>query len=83
MVCAWFRGGDDYHINHDDKTISFLGTAPPHLFYYWSGTRNRPYTGQKKYGRGANFKPNAGRIVFTSTLAKGILSETAAQMAVQ
>lgn len=77
VVCAWFHGRDDYHINYDDKTISFIGTTLPHLFYYWTGSRNRPYTGQKKYGLGANFKPNAGKIVLTSTLVKGILSETA------
>lgn len=45
------------------------------LFYYWSGSRNRPYRSQKRYGMGGGFKPRAGRITFSSVIGQGILHE--------
>ena len=34
----------------------------PVLFYYWTGSRNRPYRSQKMYGMAKDFKPKAGQI---------------------
>lgn len=45
------------------------------LFYYWSGSRNRPYRSQKRYGMGSEFKPRAGQITFSSIIGQGILHE--------
>lgn len=47
----------------------------PVLFYYWTGSRNRPYRSQKRYGMGAGFKPRAGQITFSSVIGQGILRE--------
>ncbi len=77
VVSAWFAGRDDYAIDEQAKTITLTAKEPPQLFYYWTGSRNRPYTGQKKYGLGKAFKPASGRIALTSVLAKGIMGEVA------
>lgn len=45
------------------------------LFYYWTGSRNRPYRSQQRYGMGAGFKPRAGQITFSSVIGQGILHE--------
>ena len=45
------------------------------LFYYWTGSRNRPYRSQKRYGMGSGFKPRAGQITFSSVIGQGILNE--------
>ena len=49
--------------------------ALPVLFYYWTGTRNRPYTSQKAYGMGSGFKPKSGQITLSSIIGKGVLHE--------
>ncbi len=64
---------DDYNQTltlPDDKEL-------PHLFYYYTGTRNVPYTGRRTYGMSKDFKPIASRITFTSPLVRGILGELA------
>lgn len=64
---------DDYNQTltlPDDKEL-------PHLFYYYTGTRNVPYTGRRTYGMSKDFKPIASRITFTSPLVRGILGEFA------
>ena len=64
---------DDYNQTltlPDDKEL-------PHLFYYNTGSRNKPYTGRRTYGMSKDFKPIAGRITFTSPLVRGILGELA------
>lgn len=64
---------DDYNQTltlPDDKEL-------PHLFYYYTGTRNVPYTGRRTYGMSKDFKPAAGRITLTSPLVRGILGEVA------
>lgn len=48
---------------------------PPHMFYYYTGTRNVAYTGRRTYGMSKDFKPAAGRITLTSVLVRGILNE--------
>ena len=47
----------------------------PALFYYWTGTRNRPYRSQIRYGMGSGFKPQAGQTTFSSIIGQGILHE--------
>lgn len=77
ITAAWFAGRDDYIVDEQAKTITLTADTPPQLFYYWTGSRNRPYTGQKQYGLGRDFKPGSGRIALTSVLAKGIMGEIA------
>ena len=47
--------------------------SPPHLFYYWTGNRNKPYTGLRKYGADSSFKPLSGRITLASPIGRGTL----------
>ena len=47
----------------------------PVLFYYWTGSRNRPYRSQKMYGMAKDFKPKAGQITLSSIIGRGILHE--------
>ena len=47
----------------------------PVLFYYWTGSRNRPYRSQKVYGMSKDFKPKAGQITLSSVIGRGILHE--------
>ena len=77
VTAAWFAGRDDYVVDEQAKTITLIADTSPQLFYYWTGSRNRPYTGQKRYGLGRMFKPSGGRIALTSVLAKGIKGEIA------
>lgn len=77
VVAAYFAERDDYAVDEREKTITLAADTAPQLFYYWTGSRNRPYTGQKRYGLGGGFKPSAGRIALTSVLAKGIFGEIA------
>ncbi|MDL2288578.1 SWF/SNF helicase family protein [Oscillospiraceae bacterium OttesenSCG-928-F05] len=77
VVCAWFAGRDDYAVDEQARTITLTVDAPQQLFYYWTGSRNKPYTGQKRYGLGKDFKPSGGKIALTSVLAKGIFGEIA------
>ena len=63
-------------IDEDAKTITATQyDALPVLFYYWTGSRNRPYRSQKQYGMGSGFKPRAGQITFSSVIGQGILNE--------
>ncbi len=65
-----------YVIDDVKQTLTLLDDCePPHMFYYWTGTRNTPYTGKKVYGMSKNFKPASGRITLTSILVKCILHE--------
>lgn len=75
VVTAWFDGREDYTVDERAKTISLTADNPPTLFYYWTGSRNRPYTGQRQYGLERDFRPGGGRIALTSLLAKGIMGE--------
>lgn len=63
-------------IDEEAKTITATQyDALPVLFYYWTGSRNRPYRSQKQYGMGSGFKPRAGQITFSSVIGQGILNE--------
>ena len=65
----------DYEIDHDARTASLRIDEQPFLFYYNTGSRNKPYSGRHFYGIG---KPHrrGDRIVPTSPLIKGILGHT-------
>ena len=65
-----------YIIDDNNQTLTLPDDCElPHMFYYWTGTRNTPYTGKRQYGMAKDFKPASGRITLTSILAKGIFSE--------
>ena len=64
-------------IDEETKTVTATEYETlPVLFYYWTGSRNRPYRSQKQYGMGGGFKPRAGQITFSSIIGQGILHET-------
>ena len=63
-------------IDEDAKTVTATEYQElPVLFYYWTGTRNRPYCSQKRYGMGSAFKPRAGQITFSSIIGQSIIRE--------
>ncbi len=65
-----------YQINETKRTITATEYEKlPVLFYYWTGSRNKPYTSQKEYGMAKDFKPRYGRITLTSIIGQGILHE--------
>lgn len=63
-------------IDEETKTITATEYQElPVLFYYWTGSKNRPYRSQRHYGMGSAFKPRAGQITFSSIVGQGILRE--------
>ncbi|MFI3294253.1 MAG: DEAD/DEAH box helicase, partial [Rikenellaceae bacterium] len=77
-VVSWYFGGiEGYTIDHDERTITATDGELPELFYYWSGSRNRPYKSLRKYGMSQTFKPHTGRITLTSVLGRNVLNEVA------
>ena len=65
-----------YIIDDIKKTLTLPDNCEqPHMFYYWNGTRNTPYTGKRQYGMAKDFKPTSGRITLTSILVKCIFHE--------
>lgn len=67
---------DWYEIDDENKTLTLIeGYKRPYLFSFNDNGRMRNYEGYKRYGLGKDFKPQTGRISFTSTFAKGILRE--------
>ena len=71
----FFADRKEYQIDEEHQTVTLTTQEAPVLFYYYSGGRNKPYTGKKCYGAAPNFKPASNRITFTSLLGKGILEE--------
>lgn len=66
----------EYVIDEESKTITLPADKEPQsLFYYWTGSRNKPYTGQRKYGASKDFKPSHNRITPASVIAIGALQE--------
>lgn len=73
-ITAQFLAERGYVIDESAQTATLPdGTEPPHLFYYWTGSRNSPYKGLRKYGAGKDFKPVSGRVTLTSPIGRGIL----------
>lgn len=65
-----------YVIDDDQKTITATNYEKlPVLFYYWTGSRNKPYQSLKSYGMAKDFKPHHGRITLTSIIGRGIIHE--------
>ena len=63
-----------YIIDESERTATLPdGVELPHLFYYWTGSRNAPYKGLRKYGANKNFKPASGRITLTSPIGRGAI----------
>ena len=72
MIVSHTLANHGYEIDKGNKTATLSeNTDPPHLFYYWTGSQNKAYTGLKKYGISQNFKPKSGRITLTSPIGKG------------
>lgn len=67
--------GIQYKIDYRRRTITSIDGKQPTLFYYNTGSRNRPYKGMKEYGMSADFKPHTGRITLTSVIGRGVLDE--------
>ena len=82
-ITKWFftrynEKNDDcrFVIGESNRTITATGYRElPVLFYYWTGSRNRPYRSQKMYGMAKDFKPKAGQITLSSIIGRGILHE--------
>ena len=69
---------DDCRFEIDDQNKTVTATnyeTLPMLFYYWTGSRNKPYYSQKTYGMSKDFKPRYGRITLASVIGRGIIHE--------
>ncbi|MEG2611825.1 MAG: DEAD/DEAH box helicase [Oscillospiraceae bacterium] len=65
-----------FEIDEKERTITAINYEKlPVLFYYWTGSRNKPYIAQKSYGMAKNFKPKHGQITLTSIIGQGIIYE--------
>lgn len=82
-IAKWFfnrynEKNDDCHFVIDEASRTITATEYqelPVLFYYWTGSRNRPYRSQKVYGMAKDFKPKAGQLTLSSIIGRGILHE--------
>lgn len=80
-VVSWFfedfneQYETQYKIDYRRKTITSIDGKQPTLFYYNTGSRNRPYKSMREYGMSTDFKPHTGRITLTSALGRGTLDE--------
>lgn len=82
-ITKWFftrynEKNDDCRFVIDETTRTITATEYrelPVLFYYWTGSRNRPYRSQKMYGMAKDFKPKAGQITLSNIIGRGILHE--------
>lgn len=82
-IVKWFF--ERYNASYDDcrfeideinKTVTATNYEKlPLLFYYWTGSRNKPYYSLKSYGMAKDFKPHYGRITLTSIIGRGIIHE--------
>lgn len=82
-IVKWFF--ERYNASHDDCRFEINDCAQtvtaanyeklPFLFYYWTGSRNKPYYSLKSYGMAKDFKPHHGRITLTSIIGRGIIHE--------
>ena len=65
-----------FEIDNEKRTITATNyNELPVLFYYWTGSRNKPYRSQKVYSMAKDFKPKSGQITLSSIIGKGILHE--------
>jgi hypothetical protein len=67
-VVSVFLAERGYIIDETTRTASLPDECEStHLFYYWTGTRNAPYTGLRKYGTGK------ARVTLTSPIGRGVI----------
>ncbi|MDR2525072.1 MAG: helicase [Oscillospiraceae bacterium] len=71
------RNDDTFRIDEVTQTVTCTADEPPHLFYYWTNSGNKPYKSLRTYGMAKDFKPHHGRITLTSVLARGMLGNVA------
>lgn len=65
-----------FEIDEQNKTITAADYDElPFLFYYWTGSRNKPYYSLKSYGMSKDFKPRHGRITPASVIGRGIIHD--------
>lgn len=70
----------DCYFEIDDQNRVITATnyeKLPVLFYYWTGSRNKPYRSLKTYGMGKDFKLKSGQLTLFHPLVRGILHEVA------
>ena len=73
-VVAGFLSKEGYIIDEAAQTATLPPDQEPKvLFYYHTGSRNKPYKGHRSYGMSKDFKPHTGRITFASPIGRGIL----------
>ena len=73
-ITSKFLSQKGYIIDETTRTATLpADTEQFNLFYYWTGSRNAPYKGLRKYGANKNFKPASGRITLTSPIGRGVL----------
>ena len=78
-IAKWFfnrynEKNDDCYFVIDEANRTITATEYqelPVLFYYWTGSRNRPYRSQKVYGMAKDFKPKAGQLTLSSIIGRG------------
>lgn len=76
-IVAQLLSEHGYRIDETGRTATLPeGVEPPQLFYYWTGSRNIPYRGLKKYGIDKGFKPVSGRVTLTSPIGRGAIHNT-------
>ena len=65
-----------FTIDEEQQTVTAgFYTELPHLFYYNTGSRNKPYKSLKAYGMATDFKPHSGRITLASVIGRGIIDD--------
>ena len=82
-IAKWFfnsynKKNDDCRFVIDEVHHTITATEYrelPVLFYYWTGSRNRPYRSQRVYGMSKDFKPKSGQLTLSSIIGRGILHE--------
>ena len=73
-VVKQFLAGSGYEIDETNQTATLPdGTDATGLFYYWTGSRNKPYNGLQAYGAAKTFTPAFGKITLTSPIGRGVL----------
>lgn len=82
-IVKWFfqqynEQNDDCFFEIDDEAKTIIAAnyqKLPTLFYYWTGSRNKPYQSLKAYGMGKDFKLRTGQITLSSIIGRGIIHE--------
>lgn len=73
-ITSSFLSERGYLIDESSRTATLPeGAEPQKLFYYWTGSRYRPYTGVRQFGADMDFKPTSGRITLASPIGRGII----------